>query len=191
MCASVLASAGLSRSKPGRPRSLVGPTIICRHQTKRKINIRISVHTKSYLCWAKNSGNDVLALVLYTLWLGLWAENKIVFLAFVWYFGIYLNSHVGDVSYNDGILVFSQTHKSVWYYGISVHKENSSSALQQAIRRPIRPGPQPRLAGIHQDQPHTQTRVAFSDLQWFVLSVPFARWMLMRHICLKEINADL
>ena len=40
----------LSRSKPGRPRSLVGPTIIYRHQTKRNINIRISVHTKSYLC---------------------------------------------------------------------------------------------------------------------------------------------
>ena len=63
------------------------------------------------------------------------------------------------------VMTFCFFPKHIKACGISVHKENSSSALQQAIRRPIRPGPQPRLAGIPQDQPHTQTRVAFSDLQ--------------------------
>ena len=80
------------------------------------------------------------------------------------------------------VMAFEVFTKHIKSCGISVYKENSSSALQQAIRRPIRPGPRPRLAGIHQDQPHTQTRVVFSDLQCFVLSVPFGRWMLMRHI---------
>ena len=63
------------------------------------------------------------------------------------------------------VMAFGVFTKHIQSCGISVHKENSMSALQQAIRRPIRPGPRPRLAGIHQDQPHTQTRVAFSDLQ--------------------------
>ena len=75
----------------------------------------------------------------------------------------YLNAHVGDVSLI--VMAFWDFTKHLKACGISVHKENSMSALQQAIRRPIRPGPWPRLAGIHQDQPHTQTRVAFSDLQ--------------------------